>query len=374
MAVASCSSPTVGGASERNLLTAADESAPLVSSPMTSSSLSTTFSGDEKIGREVVVLEDCSNSSSRNTTLFKTESLDCSLLVGGGGVKGAWPTEESDSDVIPSGRRVARRQSRARREPAKPAVKEETMEEEEELSEQQMATEVPSGVRLTRSMVAKLVSDSELSHSESDPAVSVGAGGRRRVSLSRRGGDVRGEGVSLVPGESGGEGEGEVTVVAESGEDHNETLVGSSGPISARTRSQIESSQSEGEGDRTGKLRPKRHNRSRRRPLVAMETSHSESESSVAMVTDPAPSTQASSPKGGRRTRCKTKSSNVQGTVSVESTTNSVMSSPTAMMSSDPAAQSAGLAKEVVAAGERLSDWYIRIVGKNLVVVEGAKK
>ena len=373
MAVGSCSSPTVGGANDRNLSTAAIESAPLVSSLMTSSSLSTTFSGDEKIGREVVVLEDCSNSSSRNTTLFKTESLDCSLLVGGGGVKGAGPTEESDSDVIPSGRRVARRQSRARREPAKPAVKEETMEEEE-WSEQQMATEVPSGVRLTRSMVAKLVSDSELSHSESDPAVSVGAGGRRRVSLSRRGGDVRGEGVSLVPGESGGEGEGEVTVVAESGEDHNETLVGSSCPISARTRSQIESSQSEGEGDRTGKLRPKRHNRSRRRPLVAVETSHSESESSVAMVTDPAPSTQASSPKGGRRTRSKTKSSNVQGTVSIESTTNSVMSSPTAMMSPDPAAQSAGLVKEVVAAGERLSDWYIRIVGKNLVVVEGAKK
>ena len=398
------------------------------------------FSCDEKIGREMVLLEHCTSGSSLR--MDSSHSVLSASL--GGGAQEVVQSEDSDLDLMVSGSEGRRRRRRRRQQKGggerKFHVKEEEAEEGEDGDQEQVAGSAmePSVLgRMTRSQAMKLVSDSEMSHGESDPTTSARMTRRRNrqqksVSPARKQGESHSSGensretLNLVEARTGSGGEGDVTVIAESDdnlEEPNETLLRYVSPIAARTRSRVtgatDSSQSEGEMTVSSHTRqcngksPKREavrlkrdgekgkkqesqKRGSGRSMIC-DTSHSENESSTAMATDPAPTQSKSGrvTKGKRVERRREEEQSrpadavseateeMSGSVdtatsqeqrqSVENEEKEVMSSP-APVTSSPVPQKRTSAAVVSGAGETLTDWYIRIVGKNLVVVEGIKK
>ena len=384
----------------------------------------TSFSGDEKIGREMVLLEQCSVSGSswRMDSSHSTSSLPSFSVSLSGRTEQSDQYEDSDSDLMANGRRL-RRKGRRQGETFFD-IKDEEMEEEEE-EDTKARVQASVSARMTRSQAVKLVSDSEMSQSESDPTTST----RRQRNKPRKRASppekrqTHGGGATEEAG-SESEEDAEVTLIAESDDqekqEENETLARRVSPIANRTRSRVtatDSSQSEGEMVHESRPRTKRRNsrspkkmttsaesrgereRGRKRETrkrgsggpVIIDTSQSESECSVAMATDPAPiqsnvgrvtRKKRVERRGGKRlpepseTVCEALekisvstdnvgSSNSQ--VQLQNVEKEMMSSSGTMMSSSGASVAGSV-------GEGLRDWYIRIVGKNLIVVEGIKK
>ena len=390
------------------------------------------FSGDDKIGREVVLLEQCSASGSRwrMDSSHSTSSLPSFSVSCGGRTQQSIQYEDSDSDLVANGRGL-RRKGRRQGETFFDIKDEEMNEGEEEEEETEVRVQASVSTRMTRSQAAKLASDSEMSHDESDPTTSV----RRRRNRPRKRASppeksrVRGGGATEESGSESQE-DADVTLIAESDDqekqEEDETHLRRVSPIANRTRSRVtttDSSQSEGEMAHESRSHTKRRSRrslkttttlaesrgerERRRKRetrkrgsggpVVIDTSQSESECSVTMATDPAP-IQSNVDRvtrkkrvgrgGGKRlpepseTVCEatekisvstdnvgTSNSQVQS----QSVEKEVMSSSGIMMSSSSVPRQSG-ASVAGSVGEGLRDWYIRIVGKNLIVVEGIKK
>ena len=348
---------------------------------------------DEKLGREAVVLEHCSGGGWKVDAPLETEGpvswhefekenvkrKKLPMMSGGGRVKTETVVELSSTETEGTDAECNDNNNKAT----------------------QGGTAGRGRMRMTRSW-AKLVSDSELSHSEGEPVSTVGTERMKRSQKKRRG--RKGN----SPSSSGGVGErdGDSCVADSEDDNSNLTLVTvkteTRSPISTRTRSrttQTDSSQSDSDlpTASNGVLCLRRRHRMMKGSLFAVESSQSESEPTIITGTQQ----QKQKPTKGKRKQQTSKqlpsklSSNLE-TASVEDTPNSANNVPISVedvpgseqdipisvvdvpssvvdVPSSNAPKQQSMVMEGVSS-VNLTNWYIRIVGKNLVTVEGIRK
>lgn len=375
--------------------------------------------GNEKIGREAIVLQHCAKGR------WKTDSLAACFAS-----PLSW--DEFEKKHIKESDRNKGTSSSSWKEETK-TVAVEVDSEDSWAKESDRATvyedmakvEVAPNSRICTRSRAKLLSDSEMSQSESEPTTATAAtswkSGSKRQECQNR---VEDKG-TLV----GGEKEGDVVDDPEGG-DGNDTLVAvkteTRSPIMTRTRSrffQDESSQSESDipnttGERIptesasipqegskGVKREKRRKRkgkqrasaeveegesesesfsiatrlrrrNRTRPHV-LETSQSESEPSVTVIPPQPQQQQGAKQQQQDQHQHQQTGQELKQQSKSESKPVSLDSLRVDVSSVSESQLTVGAVVSTQAASEttvKLTDWYIRIVGKNLVIVEGIKK